>query len=218
MDCFLQDVIAVIPPYPYYVGDRQGFDVLHEVRDPDSVWFVRPQLFFECSFRPRGASASLRSTRGPDDITCSLVFFNIFDDLLLRTKGVMEDSGVRRLYEPYPTPSLYVGLVTDILGRAPLMPCFMAGNSTPTIPSCFARHKQSALPFGLADTDGSSGSNVYEVNLWMWQFGRGRQRIGGRDVAETERRRAARLEQRQKQSWETRKRRKEERGAGAGRK
>ena len=84
----------------------------------------------------------------------------------------MEDSGVRLLYEPYPTPSLYVGLVTDILGRAPLMPCFMAGNSTLTIPSCFARHKQSAFPFGLADTDGSSGSNVYEVNLWMWQFGR----------------------------------------------
>ena len=38
MDCFLQDVIAVIPPYPYYVGDRQGFDVLHEVRDPDWCW------------------------------------------------------------------------------------------------------------------------------------------------------------------------------------
>ena len=89
-------MIAVIPPYPYYVGDRRRFDVLHELRDPDSVWFVRPQLFFDCSFRPRGTAPSHhRSTSGPDDIDCSLVFFSIFDDLLLRTKGVMEDSGVR---------------------------------------------------------------------------------------------------------------------------
>jgi len=89
----------------------------------------------------------------------------------------------------------------------------MAGNSTPTIPACFARHKLSAFPFGLADTDCLSGSNVYEVNIWLWQFGRGRPRIGGRDVAEAERRRQARMGQRQKQAWETRKRRKDAREA-----
>jgi hypothetical protein len=213
-------VIAVIPPYPYYVGDRQRFDVLDELRDPDSVWFVRPQLFFNCSFRPRGAASAPhhRSTRGPDDIDCSLVFFSIFDDLQLRTKGVMEDSGVRRLYEPSPIPSLYVGLLSDILGRAPLAPCFLDGNSTPTIPACFARQRQSAFPFGQADTDSSQGSNVYEVNIWLWQFGRGRPRIGGRDVAETEKRREARMKARQGRAWETRKRRKEAREADAGEK
>ena len=194
----------MIPPYPYYVGDRQRFDVLHELRDPDSVWFVRPQLFFNCSFRPRGARpCNRRSTRSPDDIQCSLVFFSIFDDLQLRTQGVMEDSGVRRLYEPHPTPSLYVGLLSDILGRCPLMPCFMAGNSTPTIPARFARHKQAAFPFGQADTDSSPGSNVYEVNVWLWQFGRGRPRVGGRNVAESERRLQARMSLRQQQAWET---------------
>ena len=211
-------MIAVIPPYPYYVCDRRRFDVLHELRDPDSVWFVRPQLFFNCSFRPRGAAPAPhhRWTRGPDDIDCSLVFFSIFDDLRLRTKGVMEDSGVRRLYEPSPIPSLYVGLLSDILGRAPLAACFMTGNSTPTIPACFARQRQSAFPFGQADTDSSQGSNVYEVNIWLWQFGRGRPRIGGRDVVETERRREARMELRQRKAWETKKRRKAVREADAG--
>ena len=54
---------------------------------------------------------------------------------------------------------------------------------------------------------------MYEVNIWLWQFGRGRPRIGGRDVAEAERRRQARMELRQEQAWETRKRRKDARGA-----
>ena len=54
---------------------------------------------------------------------------------------------------------------------------------------------------------------MYEVNIWLWQFGRGRPRIGGRDVAEAERRRQTRMGQRQKQAWETRKRRNDAREA-----
>jgi hypothetical protein len=30
--------------------------------------------------------------------------------------------------------------------------------------------------------DGQLGSNVYEVNQWLWQFGRGKQRLGGLSV------------------------------------
>ena len=60
------------------------------------------------------------------------------------------------------------------------------------------------------------GSNVYEVNIWLWQFGRGRPMIGGRDVAETERRREVRMEIRQRNGWETKKRRKAAREADAG--
>ena len=36
--------------------------------------------------------------------------------------------------EDPPTPVLYVGLAADVLGRVPLMPLFLLGNSTPTIP------------------------------------------------------------------------------------
>ena len=39
---------------------------------------------------------------------------------------------------------------------------------------------------------GRKGSNVYEVNLWLWQFGRGKPllgAVGGLSVADTEDRR-----------------------------
>ncbi len=45
--------------------------------------------------------------------------------------------------------------------------------------------KRSVFPVGSCDTaavDGRSGSYVYEVNLWLWQFGRGKPRLGGLSV------------------------------------
>jgi hypothetical protein len=47
---------------------------------------------------------------------------------------------------------------------------------------------------GSCDTaaaDGLRGSNVYEVNPWLWQFGRGKPRLGGLSVAKTGARKAA---------------------------
>ena len=70
--------------------------------------------------------------------------------------------------------------VANMLGRVPLIPLFLAGNSTPTIPHKFSKHKGSAFPMGSADTaraDGRRGSNVYEVNHWLWMFGRGKPRF-----------------------------------------
>ena len=67
------------------------------------------------------------------------------------------------------------------------MALFLAGNSTPTIPhkSRYSQHKRSGFPVGTCDSaaaDGQSGSNVYEVYVWLWQFGRGKQRLGGLSV------------------------------------
>jgi hypothetical protein len=36
-----------------------------------------------------------------------------------------------------------------------------------------------------AAEDGRRGSNVYEVNTWLWQFGRGKPRLGGLTIEET---------------------------------
>ncbi len=36
-----------------------------------------------------------------------------------------------------------------------------------------------------AAEDGRSGSNVYEVNTWLWMFGRGKPRLGGLTIKET---------------------------------
>jgi hypothetical protein len=67
-------------------------------------------------------------------------------------------------------------------GRIPLIPLFLAGNSTPIIPQQYSQRKSSCFPVGSCDTaaaDGRCGSNVYEVNLWLWQFWRGKPHLGG---------------------------------------
>jgi hypothetical protein len=64
----MQDCVATIPPYPYYIGDRDGhYDVAAAISDPDSLWIVRPQLFFSCTLRPLTARVD-RYNNLPDDI------------------------------------------------------------------------------------------------------------------------------------------------------
>ena len=73
------------------------------------------------------------------------------------------------------------------------------------------RHlKGSEFQFGNADAtaaEGSRGSNLYKVNPWLWQFGRGRPSIGGLSVSETKERRDADVRAGVKRSHETRRRR-----------
>ncbi len=46
---------------------------------------------------------------------------------------------------------LNVAFAGNIVGRVPLIPLFLAGNSTPTIPHMFSKRKDSGFPFGCAD-------------------------------------------------------------------
>ena len=52
--------------------------------------------------------------------------------MVLLGGGPMEAMGVQKLYEPSPTPILYVGLAADVLGRVPLMPLFLLGQPSYT--------------------------------------------------------------------------------------
>ena len=145
----------------------------------------------------------------PDDLLRELVFFSTFEELNLPIKGPMEDSGVIKLYEPSPTPCLYVAPAENMVGRVPLMPLFLAGNSTPTIPHLYSKRKDTGFQMGCADTagvDGRRGSNVYEVNPWLWQFGRGKPRLGGLSVEETQERMQAARDERNLRAAETRRR------------
>ena len=184
-----QDCVATIPPYPHYIGERgDSYDVASAISDPDSLWVVRPQLFFTCTLRPINATKG-RYNRYPDDIDVDLVFFSAFEDLRLHTSGTMETNGIRKLYEPSPVPTLYVGKAEDLLGRVPLFPCFLNGNATSTIPNKYAGRQKQAFEFGCADGAGQGsrrGSHVYEINAWLWNFGRPQPRIGGLSVAKTE--------------------------------
>ena len=65
-----------------------------------------------------------RSHAGPDDIRYTLVFFSTFEELNLPMKGPMEDFGVVKLYDPSPTPCLYVAPAENMVGRVPLSHCF----------------------------------------------------------------------------------------------
>jgi hypothetical protein len=135
-----------------------------------------------------------RHKTGPDDLRYNLVFFSTFEELTFPIKGPMEDAQVVKLYEPSPTPCLYVALAWNMVGRIPLMPCFLNGNATPTIPHKYSKNKNLCFQLGCADSaggDGRSGSNFYEVNTWLWQFGRGKPRLGGLTIEETSERQDA---------------------------
>ncbi len=74
----------------------------------------------------------------------------------------------------------------NMVGRVPLIPLFKASNSTPTIPQQYSQHKRSGFLVGSCDTaaaDDWRGSNAYEVNLWLWQFGK--LHLGGLPVEKT---------------------------------
>ena len=52
----------------------------------------------------------------------------------------------------------------------------------------YSKNKSACFPAGSADAaaeDGRRGSNVYEVNTWLCQFGRGKPHIGGLTIEET---------------------------------
>ena len=118
-----------------------------------------------------------------------------------------------KLYEPGPIPCLYVAPLDHVVGRVPLIPLFLAGNSTPTIPHKFSKHKGSGFSMGSADSaaaDGRRGCNVYEVNTWLWNFGRGKPRLGGLTVEETTVRKKTVRKDQAKCSAETRRRRRED--------
>ena len=76
----------------------------------------------------------------PDDIDLDLVFFSAFEDLLLRTTGTEESNGIRKLYEPSPVLTLYVGRVD------------LDGNSTSTTPYKYTGRQKQAFEFGYAQS------------------------------------------------------------------
>ena len=71
--------------------------------------------------------------------------------------------------------NLYLCHAKNTLGRVPMIPSFAAGNAHPTIPHSFSGRQ---LAGGMADTQPNrgNGSRLYEVNLWMWRYGRGQER------------------------------------------
>ena len=102
----------MVPPYPYCIEED------HHAVPLEDCWYARPQLFFKCVLRPNLKHERLVENRtyktGPDDIACT---FSTFEELKLPMNGPVEDSGMVKLYEPSPTPCLYVVPAENMVGR-----------------------------------------------------------------------------------------------------
>jgi len=121
---------------------------------------------------------SFQASPGQRHIEVSLAFFSTFEPVDFTRDSVMQRQGVPMLYDSASCaalPSLYLCHAKNVLGRVPMIPSFAAGNAHPTIPHSF-RGRQ--LAGGMADTQPNrgNGSRLYEVNLWMWRYGRGQER------------------------------------------
>ncbi len=100
-------------------------------------------------------------------------------------------------------PTLYVCPVENVLGSVPLIPCYMMGNKHNTIMHALWHE----VPDGAAADsreDNGTGSRLFEVNIWIWHYGRFPRKVSVKDADEMRRARVA--ESRRKEA-ETLKRR-----------
>ena len=161
------------------------------------LWFARPQLFFNCTLCPTGMQA-----RKQRHMEVSLVFFSTFEPINITPQSIMQRNGVPMFYDTASSsgiePSLYLCLAGNVLGRVPMLPCFVAGNKHPTLP-----HSIGSRQGAVADTrpGAGNGSRLYELSPWMWRYGRGQPRKVS--VEDAEARRQERLSEARRRSAET---------------
>ena len=150
----------------------------------------------------------------PSHKELSLVFFSTFEPINLSPDYVMQgEKELPMLYElsERQLPTLYVCPAENMLGRVPLIPCYLAGNTHPTIP-----YGMRGGNLGETDSraDSGTGSKLFEVNLWLWKYDRSLPLKC--TVGEVEETRRKRLVESRKRGAATAKRRREAReGAGA---
>ncbi len=139
----VQDCVCVVAPYPFRIEPLEEFDPIGDldVTGGGDLWYARPLLFFTCTVCPTGHMGD-----GPSHKDVSLVFFSTFEPI-----------------------SLYVCPVENVLGRVPLIPCYLKGNSVNSIPHCF-RGKIPREASADSRPDSGTGSRLFEI-MWMWRYG-----------------------------------------------
>ena len=150
---------------------------MEDLKGDTSVQYARSQLIFLVTVCPTGKQ-NLPETHE----ILNLVFFNTFEPIDLTPDSILQLHCVPMLFEASDgdMPTLYLAPLKCVLGRVPLMPCYLQGNETPTIPYC---SRNSCLPQG-AKADGPQrsvqqqrrGSKLFEVNMWLWRYGLGQPR------------------------------------------
>ena len=202
----VQDCVCLVAPPPYNDKPVEDFDFNSDMDFTGNglLWYAKPQLFFECTVAPTG---HLHNKQRHTQL--SLIFFSTFEPINITPNSLMQRNGVPMFFDSASStnlPSLYLCRSCNVLGRVPLMPCYVRGNAHPTLPNSFGDRDGAK-----ADTSRGrgNGSRLYELNLWMWRYRRGQPRKVS--VAEAERRRRERTSERRRRAAETMKRRRAER-------
>jgi hypothetical protein len=136
--------------------------------------FGRPELIFKVKLKTYG---EIRD----DTLELPLIFFSAFESVALESDDKMRRMGIIiQLYKSGPfsalEPIMHVGFLSHVLCRVPLIPCFMDGSDHPTILRRFARSTKINRGRANRQPGTGNGSKLYEVNMWMWNCGRGMQR------------------------------------------
>ena len=79
------------------------------------------------------------------------------------------------------------------------------------LPHKYSSRQKDAFECGCADGAGPTslrGSHVYEINTWLWNFGRPQPRVGDLSVAKTEKLRRKSRSEASKRGWATKRARK----------
>ncbi len=81
--------------------------------------------------------------------------------------ALWQDPGEEYLTWPYLyVPTLYMCPVDNVLGRVPLLPCYLKGSKVNTIPySCRSQIPRGAAAASDSRQDSGTGSRLFEVNI-----------------------------------------------------
>ena len=196
----------MVAPFPNNPHPMSQFDVQRDfdIQGDGIVWYARPQLFFSCTVCPADEQDNPRR-----HTTLDLVFFTTFEPITLTPDSIMQSNRVPMVYEAARNqiPSIYVAPVENMLGRVPLIPGPLEGQAVNTIPHSYRGRDLSGATADSRPGAGN-GATLWEVNIWMWRYGRSLPRTT--TIEEAAARRAARLRDSRKQAATTKKRRREE--------
>jgi hypothetical protein len=170
---------------------------------------MRPQLFFNCTLCPTEAKESLYTLYSASHKEVSLVYFSTFEPIDQTPDSIMQQAGVPMLYDSASNPRLFIYPVENVLGLAPHSVFHRWQQSPHESTSLQGRSSPWKRLRRHTDTqrDRGNGIRLYEVNIWMWRYGRGYPRMVS--IAEAERIRRERISESRARAEETRKRRSE---------
>ena len=172
---------VLVAPQPYNLSPVEDFDFNTDMdlTGGELLWYARPQLFFHCTVCPTGSLG-----RQSQHKELALVFVSTFESITVSPNAIMQHNGVPMFYDTASSPNLlaqYICWAKNVLGRVPLMPCFVSANGT-----LHLLHRFGGYQGGLAESSTGAGndSRLYELNTWRWRYGRGQPRMSTAAEAE----------------------------------